>query len=246
MGRMLGRRWADAGCDVASLDPDSERGGMPVFSHEALEQAVPHVAAIVLCVPVGAMQSVLESVCPLLSPRHILMDITSVKCLPMQWMEAAFAGAVVGAHPLFGPEPKPDENRVALVRGLRVSDAQMAEAERLFQAIDCATFRCTAQEHDRAAALVQSLNFAASAAYFATLAGHPGISDFATPALRRYAEAARKLLTSDAAMFSEFSLANPYFEESVREYAEQVCRTGTKQLSALADQAAIWYARTLS
>ena len=47
----------------------------------------------------------------------ILCDVCSVKVNPLAQMLEAYDGPVVGTHPLFGPEPKPEDPlRVAVMR----------------------------------------------------------------------------------------------------------------------------------
>jgi prephenate dehydrogenase len=159
-------------------------------------------------------------------------------------MEESFSGEVVGAHPLFGPDPEPADMKVALVRGRRAGAESRALAQHLFRSMGCATFWTTAEEHDRKAGFAQSLNFTVSAAFFCALARQEGIRPFLTPSFRRAREAARKHLTVDAAMFCEFTALNPEFPEVLSGYRELlagVAGAGTEGLARLAAEAARWY-----
>lgn len=71
-------------------------------------QALPGADAVFLCIPAGAMAEVLPHLVPHLDGRQILADITSVKS-SLWAMERAYAGPVVGTHPLFGPKPQPSD-----------------------------------------------------------------------------------------------------------------------------------------
>ena len=104
MGALLSARWSAAGHTVAGLD-------LPL-TDEAFAEALPGADAVFLCIPAGAMAEVLPHLVPHLDGRQILADITSVKMQPLGQMERAYAGPVVGTHPLFGLKPQPSDLRV--------------------------------------------------------------------------------------------------------------------------------------
>ncbi len=213
MGAMLLRHWQAAGHTVRGVD--REEGGLDGLR---LGEAVAGADIVVLCVPAQAFGEVLGLLSPLLEPPRILVDITSVKMEPMRRMEAAYHGPVVGTHPLFGPVAKADDLVVAVTPGQRAEEAHTAVVEELFTSFGCRTFRTTAEEHDRAAAYVQGLNFVSSAAYFASLAQREDILPFLTPSFRRRLEGARKLLTEDAPMFEGFTAANPMTRDAIHSF----------------------------
>jgi prephenate dehydrogenase len=219
MGAMLVRRLGAAGHKIAGVDRAPRADGRLTLDRDELTSALAGSDHILLAVPVTALPEVLELAAPRLDPRQVLFDIASVKEPALRCMEAHHAGPVVGTHPLFGPHPQPADLRVALVRGRGAGEEECRAVEGLFTDIGCACFRVTAEEHDRNVALIQSLNFASGAAYLA-LAARSGDSRFFTPSFRRRLESTRSLLTDDAAMFSEFSAANPYFTEILAEYAD--------------------------
>ena len=210
MGTLLSARWSAAGHTVAGLD-------LPL-TDEAFAEALPGADAVFLCIPAGAMAEVLPHLVPHLDGRQILADITSVKMQPLGQMERAYAGPVVGTHPLFGPKPQPSDLRVCITPGAAATDTHIGLVEGLFKDMGCTTFRSTAEAHDSAAASIQGLNFISSLAYFATLAEHEELLPFITPSFRRRLEASRKLLTEDAPLFEWLFEANPMSQESIRQY----------------------------
>ncbi len=232
MGRMLMERLREAGCEVEGIEATD--------SPERVAAAIAHCRIVLLCLPVGSLRGCLNTLAPLLTEQHLLMDITSVKCLPMTWMEAAFSGAVVGSHPMFGPAAHKEDRRVALVRGERASDQHCAEAARLFQCFGCNIFWTTAEEHDRGVAFSQSLTFAVSAAYFATMARHENIVPYLTPSFSRHMQAARMHLTQDMPMFLEFSAMNPAFPQALETF-QQTFAEAADNLAELATEARVWY-----
>lgn len=208
-----------------------------------LAQAVSSSQVVLLCVPVGALTSALEEIHHLLRPEHLLMDITSVKCFPMATMERFFSGAVVGAHPLFGPTPRPEDKRTILVQGKNASSHHCLLAEYIFTSLQSTIHWATAEEHDKGVAIAQTLNFTVSAAFFSTLAKEENIQHFLTPSFKRHLEAARKHLTQDTAMFLEFSAMNPFFNEAITSYEATLGRITKGELPLVAKEAQQWYAR---
>jgi prephenate dehydrogenase len=223
MGAMLAQRLGAAGHAVTGVDRTQRAGNPPALDPDELARALNASDFVLLAVPVTALPEVLNLAAPCLSPEQVLFDIASVKEPALRCMEAHHTGPVVGAHPLFGPHPQPADLRVALVPGRGANEETCRAVERLFTDIGCACFRVTAEEHDRNVGLIQSLNFAADAVYLAQAACSAD-SRFFTPSFRRRLESARSLLTDDAAMFSEFSAANPYFAEISAEYADTLRR----------------------
>lgn len=240
MGAMLSKRFAEAGFPVKGVDIIPQTAAPEAT--ETLVSAVAHCHIVMLCVPAGALEAVLKGLAPLLRPDQLLMDITSVKSIPMALMEKAHQGPVIGSHPLFGPEPLPEDMRTILVQGKNASAKDCRMAEQLFSAITSRTHWATAEEHDKGVAIAQTLNFTVSAAFFCTLAEERNIRPFLTPSFKRHLEAARKHLTIDTAMFLEFSAMNPFCNTALDAYITTLERVKKGDLPQVAHQAQQWYA----
>jgi prephenate dehydrogenase len=233
MGAMLSRRFRELGHQVRGIGRVMDKEAV-----SALEQS----RIVLLSVPSTTLEEALRNIAPYLRMGSVLMDVTSVKILPMRLMEEYFPGGVVGAHPLFGPTPDKADMKVALVRGKNVGDGACAEVEQLFGRMGCATFWTTAAEHDFGVAFAQSLNFTVSAAFFCSLARNGNIRPFLTPSFKRHLEAARKHLTTDRKMFCEFTSMNPAFQGALEEYQGILAGVAAGGLSGIADEASLWYA----
>ena len=254
MGTMLTKEFGKQGFTVRGLDlpheaskGESKSLTSPTISSydEQLAKAVISSQVVLLCVPVSALTSLMGKIGPLLQAHHLLLDITSVKCLPMEIMEKTFAGSVIGAHPLFGPRPCPEDKKTILVRGKNASSQHCQLAEYIFTSLQSTIHWATAEEHDKGVAITQTLNFTVSAAFFATLAKEAkeqNIQQFLTPSFKRHLEAARKHLTEDTAMFLEFSAMNPFFNEAMASYETTLARISQGNLPAVAQEAQQWYA----
>lgn len=234
MGAMLCRRGRAAGLDMRGVD-------VPL-DDAVLAPACADAALAVLCVPAAVFAGVAATVRGHLPATAILADITSVKVQPLRQMEELWPGPVVGTHPLFGPAtPDADGLPVTITPGRTAREEDIALVEAFFRALGCATFRATADEHDRAMARIQNMNFITNLAYFALLAGQEDLLPYITPSFRRRLHAAEKMLTEDGSMFTGLFEANPYSHEAVRQYRKMLNVAAAGDIELLCRRAQWWW-----
>ena len=234
MGAMLCSRAAEKGLAVAGID-------MP-YDDDALAPACENAGAAVFCVPAAVLDDVLARICPFLPEGCVVSDITSVKVGPMRAMEKIWDGPVVGTHPLFGPKPDPaGDLPVAVIPGRGADEGATAHIEGFFGALGFRVFRSTAEEHDRAMACIQNMNFVTNVAYFALLAGHDELLPYLTPSFRRRMDAARKMLTEDGPMFCGLFEANEHSHEAVRRYRSMLNIAAAGDMDLLYRKAQWWW-----
>lgn len=234
MGNLFSRDFAALGCSVTPIDRP--------LADDAVRAALAGCDLLLLCVPVTAMDAVLDRVVPHLAPPTILCDVGSVKVLPMKAMLDRYDGPVVGTHPLFGPViPEGFEPRVAVVPG-RETDREAAEAvSALFAACGYTCFDSTAEEHDRAMAIVQGLNFTSTVAFLAAARDVDSIENYVTPSFRRRLDSAHKMLTMDTELFEIISEANPFLQETNRKFMSYLSLAAGGDLDLLAERAQWWW-----
>ncbi|MEW5772948.1 MAG: prephenate dehydrogenase/arogenate dehydrogenase family protein [Thermodesulfobacteriota bacterium] len=231
MGQLFAARSRAAGVAVRELSRP--------LSDELFARQLPGADLVVLSVPADAVAGVCRLAAPRLDGRQTLADVCSVKVRPVQAMLEAYAGPVAGTHPLFGPDPGPGRNRVALAGGR--GEEAMTLAEAWFTAMGFPCFATDPETHDRAMALVQSLNFVTTVAYLATLAEDENILDFLTPSFDRRLAAARKMLTEDSAMFSALFEANPFAQDAVRRFRTMLGIAMGGDVDLLCERAGWWW-----
>ncbi|MGE4263667.1 MAG: prephenate dehydrogenase/arogenate dehydrogenase family protein [Desulfovibrio sp.] len=240
MGALFVRAFHKAGYAVTTLDRP--------YSNEAIRAALsgPDGAGadlVLLSVPVTAIRQVAETLAPFMKPGAILCDVCSVKVNPLRQMLEAYAGPVVGTHPLFGPViPEGFEPRVAVTPG-RGEGAAEAVSD-VFARSGFVPFASPAEEHDRAMAVVQGLNFITTTAYLAAARQTPGIENFRTPSFERRLEAARKMLTQDRELFQLISEDNPFLQETVRQFTAYLDLAAGGDLDLLSARASWWWRDT--
>ena len=234
MGRLLMKDGSAAGLGMAGMD-------LP-YTGEDLGQLLPKARAAIIGVPAAAFPEVLATICPHLAKDAVLCDIASVKIIPMHQMEAAWKGDVVGTHPLFGPDPdRSGRLAVAVTPGSACSAGGLALARAIFRAMGYAPFVTTADEHDRAMAKIQNMNFITTIAYLAQTASDSELLPYITPSFSRRLAAAQKLLVEDGAMFAELFEANPYSMKAVRQFSKILSLASAGDIDLLLDRARWWW-----
>lgn len=210
-----------AGTSSTQLHTDEIRSRGSGFDL-AFVKAASEADIVLLCVPValtGPVAARLAAVLPV-PERAVWADICSVKVEPMRHLAQAVRGPVVGTHPLFGPSSKPGapERRTAIMAGERATEHHMAMMERLFSALGCVVFRGTPEEHDRAVAIFQSLNFLTSAAFLSLAAKTPGITPYMTPSFHRRIVASKVLMMDDGELFTGLTFQNNEVRETLSRF----------------------------
>lgn len=101
----LAARYASRSAEVFVHDPRARvRTGRGV--HSATLGKAASLPVVVLAVPIGALRNLLRQIRPHLRPDALVIDVCSVKTVPLAWMNALLPGSVsiIGMHPLFGPD----------------------------------------------------------------------------------------------------------------------------------------------
>ncbi len=204
-------------------------------------QSLSHAQMVLLCIPVSAISSFMTRLKrSLQSPKFVLVDICSVKVMPMKVMLEEYPGPVVGTHPLFGPSPSGEKSlRIAMVRGR--GDGEFEEVKRLFSQAGFEPFECSATEHDRALAFIQALNFVTTLSYFAAFSGDSSLLKFITPSFCRRLSAAKKMLTQDCFLFEQLFEANPYSHEAVKRFRSFLNLASAGDIDLLVEKAWWWW-----
>ncbi|MFC0323984.1 bifunctional chorismate mutase/prephenate dehydrogenase [Gallibacterium melopsittaci] len=95
LGGLFARYLANSGYSITILDQDD---------WDNAAQILTGADVVLISVPITATERVIEQLTPYLQPTMLLADLTSVKSMPVEKMLAVHQGAVVGLHPMFGPD----------------------------------------------------------------------------------------------------------------------------------------------
>lgn len=221
MGILLAQRLSKLGYKINELDK--------TLPAKINKENITAAKCIILCVPIEAMPELMAQISPYLNGNQLLIDIGSIKVVPMQIMQAAYAGPIIGTHPLFGPNPQAvhiknsanelkNELKVALTPAENCPKEWITWLSELCTQMGFSPFVSSAEQHDKAAACIQGLNFITSVAYFSMMSEHPEFIDFLTPSFQRRLESAAKSLTEDSAIFCGMFNENPSSANAVNEF----------------------------
>jgi prephenate dehydrogenase len=160
-GRLMARNLA-ADFRVRTHDPGAAPGEVRSTGAEpdTLESTA-SADVVVLAVPISAMERVLADVAPRLKPGSLLVDVGSVKELPVEWMRKAIPAGVdlLGTHPMFGPDSAADslQGRKIVVCPVRIPPERLAQVTGYLSSRGLRVIETTAAEHDRQIAVSLAL-----------------------------------------------------------------------------------------
>lgn len=202
-----------------------ERDGVPVLctgrtTGLSPREMVQRCNVIVISVPIASTVEVIREVGPLIPQDGLLMDLTSIKKLPLDAMLRYSRCQVVGLHPLFGPAPENKDLSIAVCPGRGKEGLEWISG--FFQKSRIRLILIEPEAHDRAMGLIQGVN------HFATLAlalsiessGHgvKELLDCSTPTFRFCLGRIRAMLRQPAGLFGSLLMDNPFAEKSLNTY----------------------------
>ncbi len=182
---------------------------------------------VVISVPVADTVKVIQEIGPLVPEDGVLMDLTSVKKAPLEAMLEYSHSQVVGVHPLFGPDAKPNSGQRVVVVPERGKDC-LRWTSRIFVSTGFEVIVLDPEEHDRIMGLIRGVNHFSTLA-FALCVRHSGIAleDLmrgATYTFRQRLDRIRSILTQPSGLFGSFLMDNPAAGEFIEQYLESVER----------------------
>ena len=216
MGRWFQRFFVDQGLEVLSADLDT-----PKTPQEVAAQA----DVVMLSVPIPQVVPIIQDIGPHLLPHAALMDITSVKQRPVDAMLKAFAGEVVGTHPLFGPQEKSIAGRTVVLCPGR-GERWLQWLKDLLDGAGARVKVTSATEHDRMMAVVQGLPHFVLIALEKSIrqlgVSPQDLEDYSTPTFATLHQLATRLLSQDAQLYACIQVANPANRPALRALEDAV------------------------
>ena len=221
MGRLMARLFGDLGHAVMIADLDTDLS--PI-------EAARHADVVVIAVPIEVTERVIAEVGPHVREDALLMDVTSVKEGPLATMLRSTKASVVGTHPMFGPNVHSLQGQRVVVCSGR-GEAWEAWLRRQLRARGLEIADASAEQHDRAMAVVQVLNHFQTQVMGLTLArlGVPVDETlrFAPPAYLMELYVVGRHFVQSPGLYGPIEMRNPRtgevtraFEDAARELAE--------------------------
>jgi len=122
-------------------------------------EAVKNANVVVLSVPIDNFEQVVEQISPYIHPEQVVIDVTSVKVLPVDIMHKHIkSGLVLGTHPMFGPGASGIANHSVVLTPTNEAERALAQkVKEYLEARGARTILMTPGEHDEMMSLVLGL-----------------------------------------------------------------------------------------
>ncbi len=125
-----------------------EKGIYRLSLEEAMKRKI-----IILAVPIGSFKSLLTTIAPFLQPKTLVIDVCSVKDLPIQWMKKILPAHayILGTHPLFGPDSigEPLDGKPIVLCPERIPASQFRKIVQALRTTGMDTIIMNPRDHDR-------------------------------------------------------------------------------------------------
>jgi len=123
-------------------------------------EAVKSADAVLLSVPIDNFEEVVEQVSPYMRPEQVIIDITSIKVVPVETMHKYIkVGLTLGTHPVFGPGAKGIANQNFVLTPTNERETTLAQKVRGYlETRDAKVALMTPQEHDEMMAVILGLS----------------------------------------------------------------------------------------
>ena len=165
MGRWFAVFFKENGIEVLIVDKDehtekiAKQIGVQFLNTDILnEEEIVDTDVLLISVPIDITERVIERVAPKMRKGSLLMDITSVKKMPLETMERCTNEAVeiLGTHPLFGPSTKSLQGQTIIFVPSRKGQLYELLYE-LFKSNGARIEFLTAEEHDEILSVILGL-----------------------------------------------------------------------------------------
>jgi prephenate dehydrogenase len=137
------------------LDAKQQLGVEVATNIEAVKQA----DAVVLSLPIDGFEEVVEQISPYTHPEQVVIDISSIKALPVAIMHKHIKrGLVLGVHPMFGPGATGIASHNFILTPTDDAEAALAHKVKVYlEARGARTKLMTPDEHDEMMSIVLGL-----------------------------------------------------------------------------------------
>jgi chorismate mutase/prephenate dehydrogenase len=188
------------------------------YSVEVLEQdnwhqakaMVQGAALVLIAVPIAVTEQVIAQL-PALEADTVLADLTSTKTGPLTAMLAKHSGAVVGLHPMFGPDISNIAKQVVVVsHGRNVEHYQWLIQQ--FKVWGAVLTEKSAQQHDELMQLIQAMRHFSSLVYGVHLAEEQAdlqqLLELSSPIYRLELAMVGRLFAQNAELYADIMLSS--------------------------------------
>jgi len=217
--------------DVCAYDPrDKSRiaGKLGICYESSFEKAACR-DIVVLSMPISALESILQKIAPCLKRGALVLDVCSVKQVPVELMIRLLHEHVdvIGTHPLFGP----DSSNVCDGGGYDISGRKIAvcpvrtkkwdvdKVRKFLDKLGLVTYVVTPEEHDRQMAVAQGLTHYVALGLMKMGIGNQELTTLNFDALLRIME---RLGDDTDVLLRDIQVMNPYTGEQREKFRKML------------------------
>jgi prephenate dehydrogenase len=205
-----------------------------------LAQAVNNAGLVIVSVPIDSFTGVIEQLKPCLTSGQIVMDVTSVKVMPVNVMHENLDNVtILGTHPVFGPGARSARNQNFILTP--TNDAEKAIAEKvednLVEKGGIVTMM-SPEEHDHLMAVVLGLSHFIAIASADVLLGFEQLQKMKAiggPTYRVLLTLAESVITEDPELYASIQMNLPglpemeaLFKQTAATWAD-IVKSGNRQ-----------------
>jgi chorismate mutase/prephenate dehydrogenase len=194
----------------------------------------PNIAALcdgidlcIISVVIDRTPEIIERIGPHLPKDAVLVDVTSIKKVPLSAMLKAHPGPVLGLHPLFGPTTSTLDKQIVVATPGRDDDACRWVIDQ-FSLWGSVIVMSDADEHDEIMEFVQSLRHFATFAFGQFLASKKvplaRTLEFSSPIYRLELGMVGRLFAQDPALYAEIIFATPERRALLKDYISSMSK----------------------
>ncbi|XKM13144.1 bifunctional chorismate mutase/prephenate dehydrogenase [Orbaceae bacterium ac157xtp] len=215
MGRLFSRLFTLSGYVVKVLGSKT--------MHQAAE-IVADAAAVIVTVPINKTVEIIQQLPPL--PKNcILTDFTSIKQKPLQAMLNKHQGAVVGLHPMFGPDvPNLAKQVIVYCDGRNQPQYQWLIDQ--MQIWGANLYLISATEHDKCMSFIQALRHFTSFTYGVNLRNEQVNIDqliaLSSPIYRLELMMVGRLFAQDPQLYADIIMSSQDNIALIKRYYDQI------------------------
>jgi prephenate dehydrogenase len=178
---------------------------------------------VVFAVPLHLTVEIIRELAPLARSSQLLIDLTSLKVLPVKQMLASNA-SVLGLHPMFGGRYSSFEGQTLVACPVRIKPSHWMLLRTLFESRGMHVKEATPEEHDRMMSIIQVL-FHMTTMLTGRVMRELGVDifetlDYTSPSYRLEITILGRIFAQSSALYSAITQMNPYTASIIRELRE--------------------------
>ncbi|MDO4430610.1 MAG: bifunctional chorismate mutase/prephenate dehydrogenase [Lonepinella koalarum] len=203
LGGLFARFFSQSGYTVKSLGRDD---------WDNAAQILENTDVVIVCVPINQTLASIERLQPYLTENMLLTDLTSVKRQPLTKMLEVHKGAVVGLHPMFGPDIASMAKQVIVRCDGRYPERYQWLLEQM-QMWGAKIFQVGSTEHDQSMTYIQALRHFATFAFGLHLSRQPvnlsNLLALSSPIYRLELAMIGRLFAQDGSLYADIIMDKP-------------------------------------